>query len=576
MSTNLPPTGPPSGPPPAGPPPGGTSEILEQGGGGPVPPHRRTRGQGGGRRRGLVIGGVIGALAVGGAAVGGYAWLTSTGPQPAEALPAGTLGYVSIDLDPSGSQKIAALKTLEKFPAAERWLDDEGIGSGDDIRRFIVGKIQEEEGACAELDFEADIEPWLGDRFAVAAVDGGEGETPLPVGVIQVEDPDSALDSAEQAIETCGGDPDAAGLAMSGDWLVVAETDEIAEQVADDAAEASLADDEEFQEWTEAAGDPGILTAYVSAGAGKVLADELGALTGPGIIDCSADQLVDACPAPPSDDFGNSALPDGAAQAVEDFGGAAVTVRFDDGSLEVETAGDPAATGLGALASSGAGAEVVSTLPEDTAAAFGLGFEPGWFEDLLDYVATMSGAGADVDAFLTQAEEELGLSLPEDAETLLGESAAVAVGADFDPEAFFNSLSGPAQLPIGLKIKGDPDAIEEVLDKVRATAPSPDDAEILGSESDDGYVAVGPNPDYLSQLLDDGDLGSSATFRDVVREDDPSAVFFVSFDAGDDWLANLAGDDSEIRENLDPLAGLGITGWEDDGVAHAVLRVTTD
>jgi hypothetical protein len=557
MSTNLPPTGPPPGPP-TGPPPSGPPEILEQGGGGPMTPGPPPQRSGGGRRKGLIIGGVVGLVAVGAAAVGAYTWLTATGPQPAEALPDDTLGYVSIDLDPSGSQKIAALKTLEKFPAAEKWLDDEGIGSGDDIRKFIFGKIQEEEGACGGLDFEDDIKPWLGDRFAVAAIDRGGDETPAPVGVVQVKDAEEAQDRVEQVIEDCGGNPDEGGLAISGDWLIIAETDDLAEGVADGAAESSLADDDEFQKWTEAAGDPGILTAYASPDAGKVLAEELGgfggALTGGDITDLATDHT----------------------RMFEDLGGLAVTVRFDDGSLEVELAGDTAAAGLGSLTSSDAGAEVISTLPEDTAAAFGVGFEPGWFGDLLDYVVTTSGTGANIDELLAQAEEELDLSLPEDAESLFGESAALAVGSDFDPEVFFNSASGPSELPIGVKIRGDTDAIEEVLDKVRVTAPSPEEAEIFSSDADDDYVVIGPSTDYLSELLGDGELGDSDTFQDVVREDDPSTIFFVNFDAGDDWLANLAGDDSGIRDNLDPLAGLGITGWGDGGVGHAVLRVTTD
>ena len=41
-------------------------------------------------------------------------------------------------------------------------------------------------------------------------------------------------------------------------------------------------------------------------------------------------------------------------------------------------------------------------------------------------------------------------------------------------------------------------------------------------------------------------------------------------------MADLAGGDSEVEENLEPLAGLGLSGWEDDGIGHAVLRVTTD
>ncbi len=151
------------------------------------------------------------------------------------------------------------------------------------------------------------------------------------------------------------------------------------------------------------------------------------------------------------------------------------------------------------------------------------------------------------------------LSLPEDAETLFGESAAIAVGSDFDPEALFGSDGGSSDLPIAAKIKGDPEAIQEVLDKVKATAPTPEDAEIFSSDSDGDYIVIGPDTDYLSELLDDGGLGGTDTYQDVVREDDASGIFFVNFDAGSDWLAQLAGDDAEIKDNLDPLAGLGIT-----------------
>ena len=93
--------------------PEGTSEQLTNDGG------TRT---GGGRKRGLVIGGAVAAVAV----AGGAAWAATSflgqGAQPAEALPAATLGYASVDLDPSGSQKVEALQVLRKFPAIKEEL----------------------------------------------------------------------------------------------------------------------------------------------------------------------------------------------------------------------------------------------------------------------------------------------------------------------------------------------------------------------------------------------------------------------------------------------------------------------
>ena len=51
-------------------------------------------------------------------------------------------------------------------------------------------------------------------------------------------------------------------------------------------------------------------------------------------------------------------------------------------------------------------------------------------------------------------------------------------------------------------------------------------------------VAIGPNDDYLAEILGDGGLGDSEAFRNVVREaEQAGAIVFVNFDAGGDWLS---------------------------------------
>ena len=129
---------------------------------------------------------------------------------------------------------------------------------------------------------------------------------------------------------------------------------------------------------------------------------------------------------------------------------------------------------------------------------------------------------------------------------------------------------------MGVKILGDADDIEGVLAKLRTSATGAD-ADILASDSEGEAVAVGPDADYRALLLDDGDLGESDTFRRVVEHaDDAAAVVYLDFDAGDDWLVELAGEDDEVRTNLAPLQALGMSAWVDDDAAHAVLKITTD
>jgi hypothetical protein len=566
-----PPGGPPSGPP--GGPPGGPPEYLESGGGAPVPPQPR---RGGSVKKGLFLaGGAVGLVAVGVGAWAAYNFF-STGPQPAEALPARTLGYASIDLDPSGGQKIEALRTLNKFPAFK---DEVGINADDDILKEIFDRIQDD-AHCDSLDYSDDIEPWLGDRAAMAAVDVGDDD-PDAVVVVQVKDADKA-DAGFKAIKACGDGEDV-GWEISGDWAVIAESDEIAGKVVDAAAEHSLADDEDFKKWTDEAGDPGVATFYAGPAAGDYFADHVNDLASfPfGMLepasDCGwADSEGNSgdCYAPeePQQDQTLSEISGNLEEKLRNFKGMAATVRFDDGAIEVEAAGDNSIGGTTFL-SGGGTADVVTSLPGDTGAVLGLGFKEGWFGDVIDYIAPYTGE--DADQLMSELSDMSGLDLPADAETLAGDSAALALGPDFDPDAFVSSDDG-SDIPIALKIKGNPDEIEKVLDKLRDTAGP--EVSVLESDSDGDVIVIGPNADYRADVLKNGDLGDNDVFKDVVREADKAqTVLFVNVDEFEAAIEKAADDsDQEFIDNLEVVSGVGATAWVDGDVSHSVLRLTTN
>ena len=147
----------------------GHAEYLEAGGGSRLPSETPAAASGGGgRRRALLIGGGVAALALVG--VGAFAAFQffATGAQPSEALPATTIGYASIDLDPSGAQKVEALRTLNKFPAFK---DELGLDTDDDLRKALFDRIQGGEDACANLEYARDVESWLGNRAGVAMIE---------------------------------------------------------------------------------------------------------------------------------------------------------------------------------------------------------------------------------------------------------------------------------------------------------------------------------------------------------------------------------------------------------------------
>jgi hypothetical protein len=142
-----------------------------------------------------------------------------------------------------------------------------------------------------------------------------------------------------------------------------------------------------------------------------------------------------------------------------------------------------------------------------------------------------------------------------------------------DPSDFAGDGSN---IPVGVKVKGDPQAIEGVLDKIRKRIGEPM-SEPLHSRSSGDAVAIGPNEDYLAEIIGDGVLGDTETFRDVVPEAERAgAIVFVNFDAGDAWLDALAEGDREAKDNLEPLEALGISAWQDGETGHGLVRLTTD
>ncbi|MGH3345846.1 MAG: DUF3352 domain-containing protein, partial [Nocardioides sp.] len=503
------------------------------------------------RRTALVAGGAVaGLLAVGGGVWAAMSFFAS-GPQPAEVLPASTVGYLSVDLDPSGGQKIEAFRMIEKFPAIKKELD--GFDADDDLMAKIFGEIEKE---CDGLSYQDDVQPWLGDRYAVAGVDVGE-DSPIPVGVLQVTDA-AAADAGLKAMLACGGEEAEAGWVVEGEWVVIAETEELAQQVVDETAEGTLADDATYREWMDEVGEPGVMSMYASPEAGGLLAEAMAASV-------AAD--AELGPEVPEETI------DEVAKVFEDFGGGAGTVRFADAGLEVVYAADLPTGGLVAMPmAEGRTLDVVNDLPADTAFAYGLALPDGWVDTFIEGLSLYGLPEADVEQGIAQLEGETGLQLPEDLETLLGEQIALSFSGDADLEKMANS-SDTSEVPFGVSVEGDPDAIRSVLDKLTTAFGYP---EMLETQSDGDRIYWSLSDDYRDALIEGGTLGESDSYRAVVPEADrAAAVMYVDFDAGS-WLDSLAEGDQEVADNVEPLSSFGVSSWLEDGTTFGEIRLTTD
>lgn len=519
----------------------------------------------------------VGAIVAGGVVVAGGAWAATsffaTGAQPAEALPASTVAYLSVDLDPSGGQKIEAIKTLRKFPGFTEKVD---VQTDDDLRERFFEEVVSA-GECDGLDYDADVKPWLGSRAAMAVVDLGEDE-PAPVGVVQTTDAGQAEDGLATLVETCGGGAEGegdsgdevGGWVVEGDWIVLAETEEIAQQVVDAADGSTLAADSSFQEWTGEAGDDGFMSMYVGQGVTKYL-DDIGGMGALGMMGVPGSPLTEGGL---SGSAGSEEeIPEELQRMIDDFDGMAATVRFDEGAVEIEYAMSNYQPDMTKFVDNDNGAAMVAGLPTDTVAAFGLSLEEGWADAMLDYVKrSLPEDSATIDEQLAQLEIETGLAFPEDIETLLGEGLTVSLGSGLDPDAVANG--GPGEVPVGIRIDGSADEIQAVLDKIAAQA-GPEMADLMQVTEGDGYAVLALQEGYRGDLEGGGSLGDSAAYSEVVA-DEAQSVFFVNFDTDDDWLVRLTGDTPEVSDNLEPLSAFGASGWIDDEVVHGLVKVTTD
>lgn len=494
----------------------------------PTQPQQPT---GGVRRWALVGTGGVAVVAV----IGGAAWavsqLVATGASPATAVPADALAYVALDLDPGAGQKVEALRTLNRFPAlAER------LGDRDELKSALVQAVLSE-APCDDLTVEG-IERWLGDRMAVAVLPGEDKAT--PVVTVQVSGEAAAREGVQEVV-ACGneGDDELPGMAFLGDYMVLAEDDATAQAAADAAEQEALDGADGYGRWVEEAGGPGILTGYLAPGAPAALAEEWG--FGSGMP------------------MGGMADPAQVEEAMADFEGAAFALRFAGGGIEAEAAGhapdSPTAGGDNGLAA----------LPDSTGVAVGMGVSEGFAEDLVELLAQLDPE------LESRAEAETGLRLPEDLQTLLGEGVALAVDSSLDPAAFQTLGFAGDELPVGLRIVGDPSSIVPVLDRLVAASGAQGE-EIVVREGDDA-VAVGLSEAYVDQLAAGGDLGSSESFeQSLPGYQENAAAFFVDFDSGEWFTAP----DAELQSNLEPMSSLGATMTVEDEVVRAQLRLDLD
>ena len=464
-------------------------------------------------RRGVVVAAVVGGVVLlGGAGYATASYLSGGGTQPEEVLPGDVLGFVKVDLDPAAGQKMALGSLLEKFPD----VDTEGDG---DIRDQLLQPLLELSGD--ELDYAADVEPWLGDRMAVAAVAADDSAAGVvPVVALAVTDEEQMTDALTRAQE--GAD---FGFAAREDFVLITDTQERADGIA--SAEQTLADDADFAGDREALGGDQVALAWADLSAAQ------------GVVESQA-----AAQGVPADVLGGAQLAGRVILGVHAQDDALEMVGMDFGVSDVGVpTGDPT--------------RLARDLPEDTLAALsasGVGDSAvaAWAE------LERSGALAEVG----QPLAELGLSLPDDLRAVLGSDLVVAV---------FGGVESPA---LGARVvTEEPEAAARSLDAVLGSLDVGAAPVYSFGESD--YV-VATDAGTADALAADGGLGDTDAFRAAVSDPDgASAIGYVDLATVLDEVVAQGGQAGEEAAKFSAVEALGLSVSGTDDGSRFVLRITT-
>jgi hypothetical protein len=516
-------------------------------------------------RRGLiaVVASVVAVVLIAGGGFAAWKFFFAGGPRPAEVLPDTTFALVTLDLNPSGGQKIEAIKTLRKFPS---WRERTGITPDSDVAEEIFDEAFQD-GPCKALDYQDDVKPWIGSRLALGGVLLAD-KRPAPVLAVQVKDAGKARTGFAKLADCLGGDDDDFAWTTTDDYVIASDSLAHAKEIVSAGEKSTLAADADYQKWTDEVGGPAILNAYAGPMSAQILSDSLGSdleeLTGGGL----AGGLSGVALTEDDTGSGTSGSSKVLDEALKDFTGAAAGLKFEDGGIELAFAGGGAATEGGRTVSKHVGA-----LPKDTAAVLALAVPAKALEKLAS-----DGSSENPFDLGRSFTEFTGLELPEDLVTLLGDSLSLSVGAD--APADLTDLSDPSDLPFGVLVHGDEAKIRALIAKVEARTGATL-AELPATvASRSGKVAIATRPDYAEDLLGGGTLADSKDFEDVVTHvDDAQGVFYVSLDnAWFDALKRAAGEEDdkdldEIVDNLAVLRALGVSAWTEGKTSHGLLRV---
>ncbi|MFI5692773.1 DUF3352 domain-containing protein [Kribbella sp. NPDC051586] len=473
------------------------------------------------KKRGKLIP-IVAALAmvlvVAGGGIFAYGKLAG-GKQPADVLPGTAVAYARVDLNPSAGQKVAAIRFMMKFPSVK---DKLGLtGDKDDLRQKLFDQIKKSSGDdLANVDYDKDIKPWLGDRAGIAALPPADGKTePDVVVAVQVKNQDAANKGMDKLLANEDKKP---GRAFSNGYMLLSDDQATVDSAVATAKDNPLTKNAKFSADMDKLGEQGFLSGW---------ADVKGIASITGKVDSG--QLA------------------GLGDATT-----AVALRFDASYVELKGIGQgDKSIKVNSAADAG---DLVSKLPDTTAGAIAI----SGGENLIDtaWQQVQKAGGENLKPMLDRIAEETGLALPDDLKSLAGKNLAVAIDKD--------TANGPK---IAARMETDPAKAEPVVQKLTTLLRQRSSANIpIETAKDNDTLVVSTSQEYAQQVLKDGNLGQSENFKQALPDTKGAVMIgYVDFES----IGSLSRRFAEEKD-LAALRSAGIvTRSTGDGQAEFSLRV---
>jgi hypothetical protein len=477
-------------------PPGGPPFQNDYLGSGPTyapQPRKRRRGMWSAVAAGTVV-------LVAGASFAAYTLVSGGGTTLDKKVPADSVAYAEINLDPPAGQKLAALRYLKHFPDLK--VNDNANTLLDGLLDNIFPSPEDRQ------KFTSDVQPWLGKHAAVAA--DPQGNQIKPVIIVEATSTDKAKSGLADLSKQMHF-----GYVVADGTVTIAETQQIAQQAADDAGKSALSGTGTYQDDVkQVGGNDGVITGWAN-------------------FEAAAKYI------PQSSQSGTS---------LDTLKGVriAMSLKFTDtvADLTLKTFGGKAPQGA-----TGAIGDKVAKLPEDTAVA--LGFSGG---DQLVRQAYDALQKAGLSSEIDDALGKYDLQLPDDIATLVGSQTVVAVGGSAD------NVQG------GVITKtSDPNRAREVAERILSDVDS--SVQVVQQQTSDG-LALASSQDYLAKLTAGGGLGNTDGYKQAVP--DAGSAQYVGYV---DLQRTFALSNGEVPQSARALKAVGVTASYSGNTGTLHIRV---